>query len=326
MANPFDHMPEFQALDPDTKNQIMTKYQTLSPEDQQTVMSKANTPMQLRASEGITETEGPITTALTLGVGGTQAGVEGLGVAARVGRNIVKTPERTIEAARAVGDLALEGVRGLGGVIGKAADAFKGTGAKAVANLTEKAAELPLKQAAKSEMAQGLRMEAKQGIQAAEEKVHLGLTDIQGDAKVLSPAFAAKAAKLADMGAETLASKMSSEALQTLRKTSDLGFKQGGADAPLYAKAKKVAADALGLQQPHIKEALSRYSEIEKVISELPASFKKEKATLKLALTKARNLAMEQKQTLKTTKELAKKAAVGAAAGLGFGVANKIIN
>lgn len=324
MPTPFDHMDSFKSLDPDTQKQIMDKFSSLSDEDKQTVMSKANTPMQLRASEGATPIAGPITTALTLGVGGASEGAASeLPAIARVGKNIIETPAKTIEAARSIGEIALEGVKRIGGGIGEAANsignALKGTGEDAVAALTEKKASLPLEQAAKSNTLNIMQQAAKNEIQTAEEKAGIGLTNVQPNQNVLSPAFAARAAKISDLGADRLAASMDSRTLQLMRKTTSLGFKQGGAEAPLYAKANKVFTEALSKQQPEVGTALSKYNDIQKVINDLPDQFANQKQMLNLALAKAKNLAKSQA----VVKQAVKYAGGGTAAALGYNAVKK---
>lgn len=196
--------------------------------------------------------------------------------------------------------------------------ALRGTGNKAVAALSEKMAELPINQGAKIAESQSLRLAAKKGIQTAEEKAGLGLTQIQGKRELLSDAFAAKMARLADLGPEKLAQQANPETLQTLRKTVQMGFKEGGENAPLYAKANKAFSDALGLQHPDIQDALSKYAQIEQVIKDLPAQATKEKQMLKLALVKARNLAKSQAGIRKTIGTVA-------TVGIGGAIAERLL-
>lgn len=339
MPTAFDHLDSFKNLDNETKQAVLKKFNTLSPEDQQTVMAKIGTPPNVRYAEpGLTPIE-PVTDTLKKGLESykanapqltdalTESGTMSPTMAKVVGKTFEHIPDiaMAVDSAPSIAKAAVSGAKGAAELAGSATDtlstklggildALKGTGQKQVAALTEKAAQLPITQSAKAEMAQGLRQAAKTGIQSAEEQAGLGLTNIQGNPKALNQTFAVRAAKLADMGPEALAEKMDSKTLQFMRKTSELGFKQGGADAPLYAKAKKAFTDALGLQQPEIKDALTKYQQIEQVISDLPAQFKKEKQALTLALTKARNLAKAQAPIRKTVQYMAG----GGAAAAGY--------
>lgn len=54
MATPFDHLDQFKKLDARVKEAFLEKFKQLSPEDQNVIMSKINTPMEQRASEGVT--------------------------------------------------------------------------------------------------------------------------------------------------------------------------------------------------------------------------------------------------------------------------------
>jgi hypothetical protein len=322
MANPFDHMDSFQSLDPDTKDQITSKFNSMSPEDQQMIMSKANTPMQNRGLEpgaqdisltpltkGEFQKTGEDVSAKMMTKGMINANIDPY-LAATVGTTIAMIPHIVASLVGPKGaKTASEGASAITEAVAESpiAKAIMGTGTKEVAALTEKVAELPIRQVSKMTMAQGVKTAAKQGIQSAEESAGLGIDQLgAGSAfqKIVSnkeqlSAFAERAARITDMGAEKLAGSMDSRTLQTMRKVAQEGLKNGGENINdlsrvQLSKAKKVFSDALEMQQPELKDALSKYRDIEKVIQDLPARFKQEKQTLTLALVKARNLAASQ--------------------------------
>ncbi len=348
MATPFDHMESFKSLDPDTKDQIMSKFKDMPPEKQQEIMLKANTPMQLRASEGAEPIAGPITAALTLGAGGTQAGMEGANLATRVATNIYKSPERTIEAATSVGKMALQGIKNLGGAIGEAAstigenlsgvtDAIKNTGAKDVSAITTKMAEAPIKNVAKSELANTVLKEAGTGIGEAEKAMGIDQSNTSTTAiRMITKSpdniakFADKASTLADKGAEALAKAASPETLQFYRKAAQASIDTAGDSLPTLAKNKlynisKVFGDAISKTeegaQAGYDTAMSKYSDAMKVVNELPKQFAAQKRALKLALVHAQNLA----ETQKPLRTAAKYVGSGVLAATGYGAVKKAI-
>lgn len=321
MPSPFDHLDSFKKLDPEVQSKINERFSTLSPEDQNKIMSKVNTPMESRGfdepikdisitplTKGEFQKTGEDVSAHMMTKGMINASIDPY-LAATVGTTIAMIPhvaaamigpkgaKKTVEGAEMAGKALAESSIG---------QAIKGTGKAEVARLTEKAAELPLKQTAKSNLAQETLQVAKKGIQTTEEKLGLGMDQMDLGSqfeKIVSnkqqlSAFANKASKMADMGVDKL-SEMNPSNLQTMRKIAQEGLKKGGENLNdlsrvQLSKAKKVFTEALEMAKPEIKDALSKYKDIQKVINDLPAKFKEEKQTLQLALVKARNLARKQ--------------------------------
>lgn len=321
MATPFDHLDSFQKLDPETKAKVMDRFNTLGEEDKQKVMSKINTPMSVRDSDpglqdvsitpltqGEFQKTGEDVSAHMMTKGMINSNIDPY-LAATVGTAIAMIPH---VAASMIGPSGAKAASKAVDAVGESGvvQAIKGTGSKQVMALNEKMAELPIKQAAKKELANTTLQAAKTGIGEAEANAGVGANQLDVNSefqRIISSkeklsAFANRASKLADMGADKL-SQMSSETLQTFRKLSQEGLKASGSLNDLSRnqlyKAKQVFTNALAQREPEIGDAMSRYNDIQKVINSLPASAKAQKQTLQLALVKAKNLAQQQATTRK---------------------------
>ncbi len=347
MANPFDHMDSFKALDPDTQSQIMSKFNSMAPEDQQTVMSKANTPMGARGLEpgaqdisttplvkGEFQKTGEDVSAKMMTKGMINANIDPY-LAATVGTTIAMIPHVMAAMVGPKGaKTASEGADAIGEAVAESpiTKAVMGTGKKEVAALTVQAAEAPIKNAAKSELANTVLKSAGNDIGKAEEAMHIDQSSTVTEAirnVIKSPdniaKFADKAGMLADKGADHLAQAASPETLQFYRKTAQAAINNAGDSLPQLSKNKlyninKVFGDAIAKTEEGKKAgydvAMSKYSDAMKVVNDLPKQYAAQKRALKLALVHAQNLANSQAPIRKAIGWTTAGAAAAGGAGL----------
>lgn len=338
MANPFDHLDNYKALPNEVKTKIMDRFNTLPDTDKETIMSKVNTPMGNRGYEkplqdvsitpltkGEFQKTGEDVAAGMMTKGMINSNIDPY-IAATVGTTIAMIPH---VAAAMVGPKGVKaGGEAATGMVEAAANttvgkAIRQTGTKEAARLTEKIAEVPLKQTAKLEAATMLKKEAGKAIGEAEKGLEIGAKDFSSETMrrvTKSPdrvvRFAERATKLTEKGADWLADKANPEQLQLFRKTAQQSIKMGKVvddltRSKLY-EINKVFGEALGKKSTQFGEALGRYKEASAVLDGLPAQFTKEKQLLKLALTKAHNTAAAQMSLLKKLGYGAGTALVGA--------------
>ncbi len=211
-----------------------------------------------------------------------------------------------VEGAEVAGKAAMES--GVG-------QALRYTAEKKVGALTEAAAALPLKQAAKRELVQETVKTAGKGIGEAETKLGIAQKDSSAIARrviIETPEkieqFADKAARLAEKGSDKLAEIGNPETLQFYRKTAEDAIKKAGKTISSESRnklyqAKQVFADAIGKTKEGadagFDKAMSTYKEIETVAKNLPKEAVKERQILKVALAQAKNEAKKQAMTRK---------------------------
>ncbi len=325
MPTPFDHDSDFRALPQEVKDKIVEKFNTLAPEQRQTVMNKINTPMQVRAEEpglqnvsmtpltqGEFQKTGEDVSASMMTKSMVNAKIDPY-LAATVGTTIAMIPHVVTsligpKGSKTAGETAVAATEAVGS--SSVMQALKGTGKKEVMALTEKAAELPLKQAAKKELVQTTLKEA--GTDIGKAEIELGIDKAHNSAALRRSVinnpdklsrFADRGAKLAEKGADRLAELASPETLQFYRKTAQDGIGAAGRTLSKEAKAKlyevnKVFTEAIGLSKEGgakaFGEASKRYGELQQVINNLPKEFVKQKRVLELALAKAKNLESSQ--------------------------------
>lgn len=321
MPTPFDHLEDFKTLPPRIQKKVVDKFNTLDPEQKQTVMGKINTPMQMRGLEpGITPVE-PVSDLAVKGLESYKQNAPILTEAlaeSGVNPKLAKVVGKTFEHIPDIAGLAATGPRVAKAVpeIAKAAaestigKAIWNTGANEVARLTEKVAELPVKQIAKKELAETSLQEAGSEIGKAEKILGIDKSNTsawlrRSAVKTAEAAtkFADRAGKLADKGADRLAELGNPNILQFYRKTASDALSKYGNSLAKETKTKlyqiqKTFGEAIGTttegSKTAFKESVSRYSEMAKLISKLPKESIKEKRLLELALAKAKNIQAKQ--------------------------------
>lgn len=350
MPTPFDHLEQFKSLSPEVQGKIVERFQQLPEEDKQTVMSKINTPMQVRdADPGLEnvsltplqktamEEQGPEDIATGLAAKGFDPKLAAAaGTAFRMIPDILmslpagKAAKPVLEGTEMAAKKGLEAGSSL-------VNAIKSTGSKEVERLTVKAAELPIKQAAKRELAEETRKVAGKAIGEAEKALNIGQANTSAAARrvaINTPEkivkFADRADRLAQKGADKLAKMASPESLQFYRKTAEDALKKSGntlaaeSKNKLYA-VKKVFTEAIAKTKEGtaagFDKAMQQYDDIQRVINELPKEAKREKQLLKVALEKAKRTASEQARTRKFAGGVAVTAATAA---IGRGIAKKV--
>lgn len=345
MATPFDHLDNYKSLPQEAKTKIMARFMALPDADKQTIMSKVNTPMGNRGYEaplqdvsltplttGEFQKTGEDVSAKMMTKGMINSNIDPY-LAATVGTTIAMIPHIAAamigpKGVKSAGEAATGALEAAGETT--VGQAIRQTGAKEVAQISEKLAEVPLKQTAKKTLATAIQKEAGKAIGAAEKELGIGVKDtsstvmrkVTGNPDKLTR-FSDRIKPLLEKGAEWLAEHGTPEQLQLFRKTASQGVKQAGTliddgTKATLAEANQVFGQALEKKSANFADAMGRYKEATKVLEELPAQFTKEKQLLKLSLTKAHNVAAAQMSLLKKLGYGAVAAAVGGA-GSKFG-------
>lgn len=347
----FDHLPAFQALEPEVKQKVLERFDSLPEEAKFQVMQRIKTPPSVQYAEpGLEDATVKDIGTMTLGLGsddlnkGAEDIAEGLAasgtdprLASAAGTAFKMIPEAI---GLLTGGKAAKGIaKGAEAAAKDAAEtgvgrAVRYVGEKEVRGLTEKQASLAIQQAEKRTLAQSMKSEAGKAIGEAEKAMDVGLNKtvseriqrIVSNKKQLAK-FADQASRLADKGADSLAATADKETLQFYRKTAQQGIKSAGESLDQTAKAKlyqinKVFGEALGKDNKEFGNALSRFKEMDQFIKDLPEQFNLEKKQLKLALEKARTRAVKEGHIRKMAGATA---LAGAAAGGGSYAARKLM-
>lgn len=327
MATPFDHLEQFKSLSPEVQGKIVERFNTLPEDDRHTIMGKINTPMSARGTEGpglqnVSLTPLQKTAMEEQGPEEIATGLVGKGfdpkLAAAAGTAFRMIPEALMALPGFKGGkAAVEGAEVAGKKLAETGigKAIRYTGEKEVARISEKIAELPLKQTAKSELAKETLTEAGKGIGKAEKALNIGQSASSASTRrvnIDSPEaitkFADRAAQLANRGAEKLGKVGNPETLQFYRKTAEDALKKGGKTLSNETRNKlyqieQTFGEAIGNtkegKEAGFDSAMSTYKEIQEIIKRLPAEAKKEKQLLQVALVRAQNEAKKQARTRK---------------------------
>ena len=165
---------------------------------------------------GLEKVPGPITNALTLGIGGASEATAGLPMLGKVAKNIIDTPENTLNAVKSIPEVATSVGRGLKSVasegIGKLqnlADAIMGQGEKA-ATLTADQMTAPARQAVQDTTTalKGASNPTPDLLAAQQDQAGLGLKYGQEKARLLD------------------ARKTAGQAIGDVEEANGLGFKE----------------------------------------------------------------------------------------------------
>jgi hypothetical protein len=357
MATPFDHLPKFQALPDDVKAKILDKFNQKPEEEKMQIMGKIGTPMSAQdADPGLKPIE-PVTDTLKKGLESykenaptLEEGLVGSGInpsLAKVASTVFAhipdiaslagsgLPVNRVKTVAGVTEsLASPVIKGSKSALNAAkagyitvANAIKGTGEKEAMALSEKLAELPLKQTAKQELAIQTKKAAQKGIQVAEQKAGIGLNSVSSEeisATLKNPAsFADKMERITSKGVEGL-DNASPKVLSSYRETIKAAIADKNLPQGVKVKlmqSQKVLNDAIAKNVPEVGKEMGKFKEIQQVLDNLGPQFKKEKQLLQLALKKAQNLSKTQQGIVKGAKTVA----LGGAAGAGAYIARKAL-
>lgn len=339
----FDELP----LSAEGKQKLLAKFHSSDDATKSRVLQKVNIPMQLQdQNPGLRSVE-PVTDTLKKGLEAyeenapiLEEGLKGAGINPTLAKAAATTfkyiPEIAggAKGAAEVGPSVVKGAVNMGKAIKSGytgfRDALKGTGEKEVMALSEKMAELPLKQGAKQEATLALKKTAQKGIQTAEEEAGIGLSNTPSTvirANLKSPdkvvQFADRMDYMTQNGTKGL-EKASTKVLSHYREITKAALKDKTLPQDVkirLEKSQKVLNEAISSRVPAVGEELSKFKEIQGVLESLGPQFKKEKQMLQLALKKAQNLAKRQ-QGIRTG---AKWATAGGLSGVGMAAAKKLM-
>ena len=351
MATPFDHLPKFQKLPPEAQKQIMERFSQKPEEEKMQIMGKVGTPMSVQDNDPGLQPVEPVSDLMIKGTAAYKETAPDLEnaliesgfnpkIAKAVGATFAHIPEIAggAKSAIEVGPGLAKGAVSVGkslkaGYTG-VRDAIKGTGQKEVMALSEKAAELPIKQTATQEAALAAKQAAGKGIQAAEEKAGIGLSNtpstvIRGNLKSPDKVvnFADRMERITKNGPEGL-EKASTKVISHFRETTKAALKDKTLPQDVrirLEKAQTVLNDSLSPRVPEVGQQVNKFKEAIKVLEGLGPQFKKEKHMLELALVKARNLAKTQQGIRTGAKWAAGGGAGGVATGIGYTIGKKLL-